>query len=368
MDFSWNDKQQQLHERMRVLGESVMAAPAPERLSLLAAQGVLGLSIDSAHGGGGWDSLTTAYAYEGLGATLADGGTLLAAGAHLFGVAMAIQAVGSPTQRDRWLPALAAGRCISTVAATEQQSGSNMGAIEAVVEPEGDGMVARGDKCFVTNAPAADLFLFVGRHGATGRGLTVALIEATAPGVQVGEPLQTAGLKSAQLAPVVFSGCQLSDDAILGRPGAGMAVFQIAMNFERALVLAFRLGVMQRDLDQAVAFTRTRTLDGKPIARHQAVLHRLARMKLRLETARLCVYRAAWALDQSHRAHTEAALAKWHLADAALESALDAMALRGGAGYLDEAGFCATIDDALGATIHSGTQDVCATIIGRSLM
>ncbi len=352
---------------MLALGQPTMAAAVPERLGQLAAEGVLGLSIDSAHGGGGWDSLSTAYAYEGLGATLADGGTLLAAGAHLFGVAMAIQAVGTPAQRERWLPNLAAGQCIGTVAATEQQSGSNMGAIKAVVEPAGDKFSAQGDKCFVTNAPGADLFLFVGRHGATGRGLTVALIEATAAGVTVGTPLQTTGLKSAQLAPVAFEGCTLSADAVLGRPGAGMAVFQIAMSFERALVLAFRLGAMQRDLDEAVAFSRDRALDGKPIARHQAVLHRLARMKLRLETSRLVVYRAAWALDQSRRAHTEAALAKWHLADAALESSLDAMILRGGAGYLEDAGFGATIDDTLGATIHSGTQDVCATIVGRSL-
>ncbi len=210
MDFSWNDEQQQLHEQMRALGEPIMAAAATDRLGRLAEHGVLGLSIDSSYGGGGWDLVSTAYAYEGLGATLADGGTLLAAGAHLFGVALAIQAVGTPAQRERWLPALAAGQRIGTVAATEKHSGSNMGAIKAVVEPAGDGLLAQGDKCFVTNAPGADLFLFVGRHGATGRGLTVALVEADAPGVKVGAPLQTAGLKSAQLAPVAFEGCQLS--------------------------------------------------------------------------------------------------------------------------------------------------------------
>jgi alkylation response protein AidB-like acyl-CoA dehydrogenase len=185
--------------------------------------------------------------------------------------------------------------------------------------------------------------------------------------VTVGEPLGTAGLKTAQLAPVTFDRCPIDTAAVLGRPGAGMAVFQIAMSFERALVLAFRLGAMQRGLDDGVTFARTRTLDGKPIAHHQAVLHRLARMKLRLETARLMVYRAAWALDQSHRAHTAAALAKWHVADTAVESSLDAMLLRGGAGYLEEAGFADTLNDALGAAIHSGTQDVCATIVGRSL-
>ncbi len=367
MDFSWNDQQRQLHERMCALGEPVMALPAAERLSRLASEGVLGLSIDSDHGGGGWDLVSTAHAYEGLGTSVADGGILLAAGAHLFGVAQVIQAVGTEAQQKRWLPALAEGRSIATVAATEQPSGSNMGAIQGAVEPDGDGLVAHGEKCFVTNAPSADLFLFVGRHGASGRGLTVALIPADDPGVTVGHPLHTVGLKSAQLAPVTFHRCPVNAEAVLGKPGAGMAVFQIAMSFERALVLAFRLGAMQRGLDEGVAFARKRALDGKPIAQHQAVLHRLARMRLRLETARLIIYQAAWALDQDHRAHTAAALAKWHVADAAVESSLDALSLRGGAGYVEEGGFADTLDDALGATIHSGTQDVCATIVGRSL-
>jgi len=367
MDFSWTDPQRELYERMARLGEPIMSLPPADRLGKLAEHGVLGLSIDADHGGGGWDLVSTAYAYEGLGAVVSDGGALLAAGAHLFGVAMVIQAVGTPAQKEQWLPALAAGQQVGTVAATESASGSNMGAIAGVVEPAGEGLVARGDKCFVTNAPGADLFLFVGRHGSSGRGLTVALVPAATPGVTVGKPLATAGLKSARLAPVTFADCPVSAAAVLGKPGAGMAVFQIAMSFERALVLAFRLGAMQRALDEGVTFARGRTLDGTPIAKHDAVLHRLARMKLRLETARLIVYRAAWALQQNHRAHTAAALAKWHVADAAVESSLDALLLRGGAGYLEEAGLAGTVDDALGGAIHSGTQDVCATIVGRSL-
>ena len=146
-----------------------------------------------------------------------------------------------------------------------------------------------------------------------------------------------------------------------------MAVFQVAMSFERALVLAFRLGAMQRALDESVRFAKQRRIGAHPIAQHQAVLHRLAGMKRRLDSSRLLVYRAAWLLDQGQRATGEAALAKWHVADAAVASALDAITVRGGAGYLDAAGLCTTLDDAVGGAIHSGTQDVCATIVGRCL-
>jgi alkylation response protein AidB-like acyl-CoA dehydrogenase len=124
---------------------------------------------------------------------------------------------------------------------------------------------------------------------------------------------------------------------------------------------------MERALDEAVHFARDRRPGGQPIARHQAVSHRLARMKLRLETSRLLIYRAAWELDQGRRARAEAALAKWHVGDAALASALDALVLRGGAGYLEDSGLPSAVDDALGGTIHSGTPDVLATIVARWL-
>jgi alkylation response protein AidB-like acyl-CoA dehydrogenase len=193
------------------------------------------------------------------------------------------------------------------------------------------------------------------------RGLTTALIPSGS-GVRVGEPLDTIGLRSARLAPVAFD-VRLDAAALLGRRGAGMAVFQAAMTFERALILAFRLGAMQRQLEEAIGFVRRRTIGGEPISRHQAVSHRLARMKKRIATSRLLVYQAAWLLDRGERAHTEAAIAKWHLAEAAVKSSLDAIALRGGAGYLETAGLGDTLDDALGGSIHSGTSEVLANIV-----
>jgi alkylation response protein AidB-like acyl-CoA dehydrogenase len=124
---------------------------------------------------------------------------------------------------------------------------------------------------------------------------------------------------------------------------------------------------MEAALDEAIRFARTREIGGGPIGRHQAVSHRVAHMKLRLETSRLLIYRAAWLLDRGERAQAEAALAKWHLADSALASALDACRLRGGAGFLEPSGLPGAIDDALGATAHSGTQDVLATVVARWL-
>ncbi|MEJ7734622.1 MAG: acyl-CoA dehydrogenase family protein [Polyangiaceae bacterium] len=367
MDFGWSAAQEEHFARMRTLGAEVQAAAPDDRLGRLAAAGVLGLALSSDHGGSGLDLLTTAGAFEALGTTCADGGVLLAAGAHLFGAALTVQRVGTAEQRAAWLPRLARGEVLATVAATEEASGSDIAAALATATPRaGGGFSVDGRKRYVTSADRAGLFLVFARQPAPAAGL-VALLVPAGPRVVAGPLWATAGLRGARLAPVELRDVEVGPEAVLGRAGAGMAVFQIAMAFERALVLAFRLGAMQRQLDAAVTFARQREAGGVPIARHQAVAHRVARMKLRLETARLVLYRAAWVLDRGQRGQAEAALAKWHVASEALESALDAVHLRGGAGYLSEGEEPGAIDDALGGTIHSGTADVLATIVARWL-
>lgn len=366
MDFEWNPSQRALHARMRALGEEVSRLPADARLGRLASEGVLGLPIAADRGGGGFDLCGTAYAYEALGATLDDGGLLLAAGAHLFGVVLPLEKVGTPAQREAWIPRLASGAAIATIAATEKRAGSDVASIETTLERRGDRLFVRGEKCYVTNADRSDLFLVLAADTG-GAGVTALLVPRTAPGITVGAPLPTTGLAGARLAEVRFDDVEVGEDAVVGRVGGGRTIFQIAMTYERALVLAFRVGAMARALDESVRFARERRVGGEPIARHEAVSHRVARMKLRLETSRLLLYKTAWQLDRGDRGQVEAALTKWQIADAALETALDAFRLRGGAAFLEPAGLGAQVDDTLGATIHSGTQDVLAGIVARWL-
>ncbi|WP_437777277.1 acyl-CoA dehydrogenase family protein [Sorangium sp. So ce1097] len=379
MDFGWSPAQRAVYDRMRALGAEADAAAPDDRMRVLARGGALGLPIARDLGGEGLDLVTTALAYEALGATLRDGGLLLAAGAHLFGVALLLARVGTPAQQRAWLPRMATGDCMATVAATEAGAGSDVASVEARADRTAAGYRLTGEKRYVTWADRADVYFAVARDGGAGaggapaRGLTALLVPragadpAGAARVRVGAPLATAGLRGARLAPVSFCGCEVGADALLGRAGAGLAVFQIAMTYERALILAFRLGAMERALGEAVRFVREREIGGQAIARHQAVAHRVAQMKLRLETSRLLVYRAAWELDEGRRGQAEAALAKWHAADSAVLFALDDLRLRGGAGYLEESGLPSAVDDALGGSIHSGTSDVLATVVARWL-
>jgi alkylation response protein AidB-like acyl-CoA dehydrogenase len=367
MDFEWSEPERALHARMRALGTEIAGLSPDERHARLAAEGVLGLPIPADRGGGGFSLVATAHAYEGLGETLGDAGLLLAAGAHLFGVVLPLDKVGTPEQRARWIPELASGRAIATIAATESRAGSDVASVETVHEATpGGGFRVTGSKCYVTNADRSDLFVVLARD-AGGTGVSALLVPAKLPGVRVGAPLATAGLANARLAEVTFEGVEVGADAVLGRVGGGRTIFQIAMTYERALILAFRLGAMQRQLEEAVRFARERRVGGEPIAKHESVSHRVARMKLRLETSRLLLYKTAWQLERGERGQVEAALTKWQVAEAALQSALDALSLRGGSGFLEASGLPGAVDDTIGATIHSGTQDVLAGIVARWL-
>lgn len=368
MDFGLDDGERATVERFRALGREVEATPAGERFARLASGGALALPLPREHGGEGATLVATALAYEALGREVSEAGALLAAGAHLFGVALAIDRAGTAAQRARWLPRLASGEVVATVAATERGSGSDVALVEATATPTATGFTFTGEKAYVTCAARAGLFFAVGKAVGRSRGLTALLVPRTrGPGeggsIEVGAPLSVIALEGAELAPVSFRAVELGPEAALGKPGAGLAVFQIAMTFERALVLAFRLGALERQLEEAVRFARRRTLGGFPIAKHQAVSHRVARMRLRIDTARMLVLRAAWLLDRKERALGEAALAKWHLAEVAVENALDAMRLRGGDAFLAGSGLDRAMAEAIGGTIHSGTADVLASIV-----
>lgn len=346
------------------VGKRCAALAGDARWEELARSGALGLPIAKELGGRGATLVETAKAYEALGKELDDGGLLLAAGAHLFGVALAIAKTGSTTQRARWLPDLAKGARVATVAATELEAGSDVAKVETTARVDGEALRIRGEKRFVTSAARADVFLVVAKNEG-GAGLTTAIVEKS-EGVTVGAAYATSGLASAGLAPVSFD-CVVHAENILGKAGAGMAVFQAAMTFERALILAFRVGAMERELEAAVKFARARRVGGVAIATHDAVRHRVARMKRRLETSRQLVHAAAAALDRGERAHAEAALAKWHVAESAVESSLDAFHLRAGSGFLAESGAMNAVADALGGSVHSGTSDVLATIVAKWL-
>jgi alkylation response protein AidB-like acyl-CoA dehydrogenase len=331
--------------------------------------GLLGLSVPARYGGLGLDVLSTALAIESFGQGCEDTGLVFSACAHLLAAAMPIAEHGDDAIRERLLPRLATGELIAANAITEAEAGSDVYALSTTARREGGDYVLSGAKTYVTNAPVADVFVLYARTSpADGYlGLSAFVVRRGTPGLEVGPSLVKMGLTTSPVAAVLLSDCRVPAASRLGPEGAGREIFGSSMQWERSCLFAAYIGVMERQLARTLEHVRTRRQFRRPLSRHQAVAHRIADMKLRLEAARLLLYRACWMLDQGQDAALEVSLAKLAISEAAIASGLDAVHLHGGAGYLHETGAERGLRDALPAAIFSGTSEIHRDLIARSL-
>lgn len=330
--------------------------------------GILGLYFPSAYGGQDAGGLSTALAMEALGTVCSDSGLLFGLSAQMWSVQMPIWRFGTDAQKQHYLPALINGDRIGAHGMSEPESGSDAFSLRTNAVRDGDFYVLNGKKTFVTSAPDADFFVIFARLGNKPGvfGLTAFLVER-AWGVRVGEHIQKMGLNGAPMAEIYLDDCRVPIENRLGGEGQGARIFNDSMEWERTFILAWQLGVMERQIAGATEYVRQRKLSGKPIASFQAVSHRIAEMKVRLEAARLLLYRAVWLKSEGKPVASESAIAKLYTAEAAVASALDAIQLRGGYGYSTETGVEVALRDAVGGRIYSGTSEVLRNIIAREL-
>jgi alkylation response protein AidB-like acyl-CoA dehydrogenase len=292
---------------------------------------------------------------------------VLSASAHLFACAVAIAEFASDDLKRKLLPDLFAGRLVGANAMTEAESGSDSTALRARARRDGDDYVLDGAKLFVTNGPIADVVVVYAStnpsHGYLG--VSAFVVETSRSGVKVGPPVDEP-LPSSPLGALYLEECRIPASHRLGAEGVGGAVFQRSMLWERSCLFAGYLGTMQGQLDRAVEFARTRRQFGRPIARNQAISHRIADMKQRLEAARLLLYRACWMLGRGETPTMEVALAKLAISEGAVQSSLDAMHIQGGGGVTSPAESL-HLAAAVAARIFSGTSEIQRDLIARGL-
>ena len=382
--------------------------------------GLTGLCLPIEYGGLGLGALDTALCLEAFGRGCADTGLVFAVAAHLLACAVPIRDFAAEPVRGELLSALAGGGVIASNAMTEDDAGSDVGALAATARRQGDQYIVDGVKSFASNAPVADLFVtyavtepkagFLGvtafavpadrpgtdrpgtnrpgtnRSGTNrsdadqpdadqpgtnrpGTGRPGANRPGTdRPGIDVSEPLAKMGLHGCPAGRVRFVGCAVPAEFRIGAEGQGSAVFQHSMNWERACLPAIYVGVMAEQLRRCVAHAGQRRQFGRRIGDNQAISHLLATMAQRLASARLLLYRACWLLDQDEPEHrATAAMAKIAVSEAAVANGLDAIQVFGGAGYLTATGIEAGLRDAVPSTIFSGTTQIQREIVVREL-
>ena len=374
MDFGWPSEISERIVAARRFAESKLAARPADGFDHVGWQTVaefslLDLPLRRLSGGRNAGALTTAALLEALGRGGADRGLLFAIGAHLFGCAIPLATYGSPAQTERWKSALD-GSAIGALAVTEPAGGSSFDRMATQAREQSGGFVLNGEKTLIANAPVAGLFLLLAREAQRPGpfGITAFLVPRDIAGLEVAPIASNRGLPGAPLGRVQLTDCALGADAVIGRRGAGLKIFATAMQWERSCLLAGFLGAAERDLAACAEMLHRRHDGGGSLLRHQGVSHRLARMKLRLESARLLVYRAAWSIDQGHEDFAAAAMAKLAASEAAVESANDALRLVAGSAWLDgDLDFRATLLDVAGGLFASGTSEVQLDILARDL-
>ncbi|WP_406175801.1 L-prolyl-[peptidyl-carrier protein] dehydrogenase [Streptomyces sp. NBC_00996] len=338
------------------------------RWRLAGEQGLVGGAVPAEYGGSGLDAITSSAVMEALGYGSEDAGFAFSIAAHLFAALVPIVEFGTEEQKREWLPALSSGERIAAHCITESEAGSDALNLRTRAERKGDEYVLQGSKCFTTNAPVADVFVVQAATEPNGGffGLTAFVVEAGTPGLSVGPTYGKVGLRGSPTADVHFDGCVVPARQVLGSEGAGASVFSASMKWERVCLFGIYLGAMQRVLESTIGYAGEREQFGSPIGGFQAVSHRLVDMTLRLESARLLLYKAAWGLARGSQDEIAPALAKLAVSEAAVQLGLDAVQVRGGLGVVE--GEAETfLRDALPSRVFSGTSEIQKNNIARAL-
>ncbi|GAA1439578.1 acyl-CoA dehydrogenase family protein [Nocardiopsis tropica] len=334
----------------------------------MAEAGLTGACLPASVGGGGLGALDTALLLEAAGAACDHGGLPFAVAAHLLACGVPLRDFGRGDAVDDLLRGMASGEVVAGNAVTEDGAGSDVNAMAATAERDSGGYVLNGTKSFVSNAPEADVLVTYAVTDASAGflGITAFAVPRGTPGITVGPTLRKTGLHACPAARVTFTDCRVPGSLRLGAEGQGGAVFQFSMAWERACLPAVYLGSMEDQLGRTAAHVRGRRQFGRSLGGFQAVSHRVAAMRQRLDAARLLLYRACWLLDRGRpEADTAIAMSKVAVTEAAVANGLDALQLFGASGYLTETGVEQRLRDALPGTLVSGTSEIQREVIAR---
>jgi len=331
--------------------------------------GILSLPFPKSYGGSDCDIITTLLIMEGLGYGCKDSGLLFSLNGQLWTVQMPIFHFGTAAQKTNYLSRLCSGEWIGANCMTEPSSGSDSFALSTSARLDGDHYILNGSKTLITNAPIADLFLvFATIDQSKGfMGVTAFLVEKTFPGLVISKEIEKMGLKTSPMSEVIFSDCRVPLANRLGPEGNGATIFNEGIEWERSCMLASDVGVMERQLEECINYAKVREQFKKPIGKFQAISHKIADMKVRLETARLILYKVAWLKQTQGRAGMEAAIAKLYLSESLIQSCLDAIQIHGGYGYTSEFEIERDLRDSISSTLYSGTSEIQKNIIAKYL-
>ncbi|EOA9037133.1 isovaleryl-CoA dehydrogenase [Vibrio harveyi] len=329
--------------------------------------GLLGVTVDEEFGGAGMGYLAHVVAMEEI--SRASASVALSYGAHSNLCVNQIFRNGSPAQREKYLPKLIDGSHIGALAMSEPNSGSDVVSMQLRAEDKGDHYLMNGNKMWITNGPDADTLVVYAKTDPNGgsRGITAFIIEREFEGFSHAQKLDKLGMRGSNTCELVFQDCVVPKENVLGELNRGVEVLMSGLDYERVVLAAGPLGIMQACMDEVVPYVHDRKQFGKSIGEFQLVQGKLADMYSRMNAAKAYVYAVAAACDRGECTRKDAAGVILYSAELATQMSLDAIQLLGGNGYIDEYATGRLLRDAKLYEIGAGTSEIRRMLIGREL-
>ena len=330
--------------------------------------GLHGITVEEEWGGLGLGYLEHVIACEEVSRASAALG--LSYGAHSNLCVNQIRRWGSPEQKAKYLPGLISGKHVGSLAMSEAGAGSDVVSMKLKAEKVQGGYVLNGTKFWITNATYADtLVVYAKTDGHAGsRGITAFIIEKDMPGFSIGQKIDKVGMRGSPTAELVFDGCEVPEENVMGPLNGGVGVLMSGLDYERTVLAGIQLGVMQACLDVVLPYVRERKQFGKPIGAFQLMQAKVADMYVALNSARAYVYAVAKSCDAGRTTRFDAAGAILLASENAMKVALEAVQALGGAGYTKDWPVERYMRDAKLLDIGAGTNEIRRMLIGRELV
>jgi alkylation response protein AidB-like acyl-CoA dehydrogenase len=376
MDFQFTSQQELLRKSVREFADGAIA-PKVQRMEEtdevpwdlykeMGKQQYMGILIPREFGGTAFGHLARMIMLEEIGRVSAS----MAMAMQIFHLGtIPIVDFGNEAQKKKYLPALARGERLSTIAVTEATGGSDPTGVQTTAKLQGDSYILSGRKCFITHGHVADTLTIMAKTGEGPKGFSAFLVEKSFPGFKLGRKEKKFGLHGCNTGEISLENCVVPRENLLGNEGDGLRFCMAAISeVGRAGMAGCGLGVINSCLEASVKFANERVLGGKPISQHQAIQWMISDIYMDLETSRLLSYRAAWMRDQKMRCDVDMAMAKFYATEAAVRCAKRAVDIHGGYGYMMEYPVQRYYRDAEILIASAGTSEIQRIVMARKAL
>jgi butyryl-CoA dehydrogenase len=378
MNFSLTKEQDFVRKMVREFAETDVKPIAAEidvterfpmeNVEKMAKYHMMGIPFPVELGGAGGNNISYAIAVEELSRVCGSTGVILSA--HTSLGASPIYAFGTPAQKEKYLVPLAKGEKLGAFGLTEPNAGTDAAGQQTTAVLDGDNYILNGSKIFITNGGVADIFIvFAMTDKSKGtRGISAFIVEKSFPGFSIGKVEEKLGIRASSTTELVFENCIVPKENLLGKEGQGFRVAMNTLDGGRIGIAAQALGIAQGALDEAVAYMKERKQFGKPLAAFQGLQWMIADMDVKVQAARLLVYKAANNKDKGVSYSLEAARAKLYASEVAMEVTTKAVQIFGGYGYTKEYPVERMMRDAKITEIYEGTSEVQRMVISANVL